>query len=169
MYVLFFITQIAFPIFILYLILAFITGAPFVPSTDKTARTMIDLAHTKTGQTVIDLGSGDGRLLQLAAAQGAKAVGIEMNPYLVIFSKIRALLSPYRNKITVRWRNLWKTNLSQADVIFIYLLPWRMDTLAKKLKKECKPGTLVVSNSFLFPHWKILRQDSTNHVYVYKV
>jgi len=71
--------------------------------------------------------------------------------------------------VTVRWQNFWHTNLSDADVVFVYLLPWRMEKLAAKLKKELKPGTLIVSNSFIFPNWKILRQDKATHVYVFRV
>lgn len=160
-YLLFFIFQICFPLFLLFLVLAFVTGAPFVPSTNAVARCMIEMAHLQKDQTVIDLGSGDGRLLALAQQAGACAIGLEMNPFLVLYSRLtgkRAL-----------WKNLWTADLSGADVVFIYLIPWRMDKLAAKLKRECKPHTLVISNSFIFPHWKILRKDAAHHVYVYRI
>jgi len=165
----FLIVQLSFAAFIFYLGLAFLTGAPFVRSKIKTAEVMIAFSHIKKkGAIVYDLGSGDGRLLFLAAKEGAYAIGLEINPFLVLLTKIRILFSPYRRRIRVRWKNFWHANISDADVIFFYLIPWRMDKLKDMLQKQLKPGTLIVSNSFIFPGWKILQQDSPTHVYVFK-
>ena len=166
---LFLLIQLTFAGFMLYLLIAFVTGAPYVPSHMDRAKRMIALASLTKKSVIYDLGSGDGRLLFLAAGQGAAAVGVEMNPYLVFYTKVKAFFSPYRNQIRVNWENLWKTNLRHADVVFVYLLPFRMGQLAAKLKKELKPGSLVITNSFIFPGWPILRQDSAHHVYVYQI
>lgn len=167
--ILFLIIQLGFFFFLFYLCLAFVTGAPYVPSGNPTAEAMIRLAHITSGTTVYDLGSGDGRLLLLAAQKGARAVGFEINPFLVLWSNLRALFSPYRKATKTIWKNFWRANVSGADVVFVYLLPWRMEALGKKLQKELKPGALVVSNSFIFPGWRILRQDPKAHVYVFQV
>jgi hypothetical protein len=167
--VLFLILQTLFALYLVYYIVAFISGAPFVPTADNTARSMILQAHLRPGMTVYDLGSGDGRLLSLSAQKGAKAVGIEINPILVVYTWLRFLFSPYRKCVSVRWQSFWKSNMNDADVVFIYLLPIRMEKLEKLLSKKLKPGTIVVSNSFIFPHWKALRQDPANHVYVFRV
>lgn len=161
--------QLAFAGFILFLCLAFVTGGPFVPSNKNSVRAMITLARLRPGQTVIDVGSGDGRVLFEAAKEGVKAIGIEINPYLVHYTRFRAFLGPYRGNIAVRWKNLWETDLSVADVVFVYLIPWKMDVLADKLKRELTPGSLVVSNSFIFPNWPIIRRDKKHHIYVFKV
>lgn len=153
----------------LFLCVAFVTGGPFVPSSKKAVAAMIKLAHLKPGMVAYDLGSGDGRLLVAAAAKGAKAVGIELNPYLVLLSHIRVLLSPHRDSISVRWGNLWSTNLRKADIVFVYLLPWQMDKLQHKLALELKPDSLVVSNSFIFPHWKTCYKDMLHHIYAFRV
>lgn len=155
--------------FFLFLCLAFVTGGPFVPSNKGAVEAMVNLAKLRPGQTVIDAGSGDGRVLFEAAKQGAKCVGLEINPYLVLYTRIRAFFGPYRGMITVFWKNLWAAELSRADVVFVYLIPWKMDVLAEKLKKELKPGTLVISNSFIFPRWKIIRKDPAHHIYVFTV
>lgn len=174
--ILFLIIQLGFVIFFFFLILAFVTGAPFVPSTKPTAETMIRLAHIKPSMTIYDLGSGDGRLLFLAAREGATAIGLEINPFLVLFTWFKKMLSKRpktginpADRITVHWKNFWNANLSDADIVFVYLLPWRMEKLAAKLKKELKPGSLIVSNSFIFPNWKIIRQDKAHHVYVFRI
>jgi len=137
---------------------------------------MIELAHIQEGDIVYDLGSGDGRLLFLSADKGAAAIGFEINPLLVFWTWLQKTLSlRYKtgfnpvNHVTVRWNNFWNVNLSNADVVFIYLLPWRMEKLKKKLLSELKPGALVVSNSFIFPQWKVLRSDEKTHVYVFEV
>jgi len=166
---LFSIIQLLFALLIFFLTIAFVTGAPFVPSTKPTASSMIRLAHLKPGMTVYDLGSGDGRLLFLAAKEGGAAIGFEINPFLVVFSWIKKMASKERDRIGIRWQNFWQADFSKADVVFVYLLPWKMEKLAKKLQKELKPGSLVVSNSFIFPKWKILREDQRNHVYVFRV
>ena len=150
---------------VFFLVIAFLTGAPYVPSTHSVARSMIDLARLKKGMIVYDLGSGDGKLLLLAASGGARAVGIEINPFLVLLSKLRSI----GKNISVHWGSFWHADLSDGDILFIYLLPWRMENLAKLLITKAKPGTLVVSNSFIFPNWKIIRHDKINHVYVFRL
>src|SRR3989344_5032965 len=83
--VLFLTIQLGFAILIFYLCIAFITGAPFVPSTNPTAHAMIRLACIKPGMKVYDLGAGNGNLLFLAAKGGATAIGLEINPLLVFW------------------------------------------------------------------------------------
>lgn len=169
MAILFLILQLLIAGFFLFLCLSFVTGGPFVPSSKRAVEAMIRLAELSPGQTVIDVGSGDGRVLFAAATSGANAIGLEINPYLVWYTRLRALLGQYRGRITVLWKNLWKADMSQADVVFVYLIPWRMEDLAEKLEDELKPGALVVSNSFIFPGWKIVREDRGNHIYVFRI
>ena len=107
----------------------FVTGAPFVPSTNESTSALIRLSKLRPGMNLYDLGSGDGRLLFEAARKGANAYGIEINPFLVLYTKIRVLFSPYRKLITVRWGNFWNALLMDSDVVCIYLLPWRMEKL----------------------------------------
>lgn len=163
------IIQLGIFVFITYLCLAFLTGAPFVPTATRTAESMIKLAGIKPGMTVYDLGSGDGKLLFLAAKNGATAIGLEINPLLVFFTYLKILCSPYRKRIRVRWKNLWKADIHDADVVLMYLVPWRMQQLEALLKKQLKKGSLVVSNSFIFPNWKIEKEDTKNHVYTFQI
>ncbi len=161
--------QLLFASLFFFLCLAFVSGAPYVPSNKRAAEAMIRLSKLKKDTRVIDLGSGDGRLLFLAAKQGASATGFEINPYLVLLTQLRALFGHYRGSVSVSWTNLWKARISDADVVFIYLLPWRMEELAKKLSSELKVGTLIVSNSFIFPNWKIVDKDEINHIYAFRI
>ncbi|OGG01821.1 hypothetical protein A2Z33_01025 [Candidatus Gottesmanbacteria bacterium RBG_16_52_11] len=169
MAIFFLIVQLGFLFLIIFMTLAFLTGAPYVPSSPKAASAMIRLAKCRRGMTVYDLGSGDGKLLILAAATGARAVGIEINPYLLVYSLIRAWLSPYRRQIRVIWRSFWSCRLTDADIVFLYLVPWRMERLEKHLIKKLKPGTVIVSNSFMFPTIPKIAADAENHIYAYRI
>ena len=155
--------------FFLYLCIAFMTGGPFVPTRNSSVDAMIRVAGIRNGMTVVDLGSGDGRVLLAAAREGAYAVGFEINPYLVWYTRLRAFLSPQRGMISVYWKNLWRADISRADIVFVYLIPWRMKELAGILNRQLKPGSLVISNSFIFPDWKVIRKDTVNHIYVYRL
>lgn len=165
----FLIIQSVFFFLILFLVVAFITGAPFVPTPDSAARIMIKISQIKPGMKVYDLGSGDGRLLFLASEMGAISTGFEINPFLVFYTYIRSLITGSRNTVRIRWCNFWNADLSDADVIFIYLVPWQMEKLEKKLKNGCKPGTIIVSNSFVFPSLDPINQDIRNHIYTFRI
>jgi predicted RNA methylase len=161
--------QILFAILFFYLCLAFITGAPFVPSSKPASESMMHLAHIQKGQIIYDLGSGDGNLLFMAASRGAIAKGLEINPFLVLLTGIKSLFSPYRNQIHVYWKNFWTTDITDADIVFIYLLPWKMEILEKKLISKLKKGTIIISNSFIFPNLKCIRKDTKNHVFAFRI
>lgn len=165
----FLIIQLVFALFFFFLVLSFYTGAPFVPSKSKSARRMMELAHITKGTRVIDLGSGDGKLLFLAASYGAIATGFEINPFLVILTNFKAVFSPYRTRVHAIWKNFWKADLSKADVILLYLIPWKMEQLEQKLLKETKQGSKIVSNSFIFAHIPCTAKDEDNHVFVFTV
>ncbi len=165
----FLVMQLLFALLFFYLALAFLTGAPFVPSTNTVSVTMVNMAQLKKGNRIYDLGSGDGRLLFLAAARGAKTIGLEINPYLVLYSNLKAMFSPFRKTVRTYWKNFWATDFTNADVVFVYLLPWKMEKLEKKLLKEMKPGSKIVSNSFIFLHLPCTKKDPINHVYLFTI
>ncbi len=174
--ILFTVLNLSFALLIFFLTLAFVTGAPFVRSNKIAVDAMIRLAKLKPGMKVYDLGSGDGTLLFRAADLGAIAVGLEINPFLVLWTWIKKTLSQRSktgfnpvNRITVRWQNFWRTDIHDADVVFVYLLPWRMDTLETRLKTQCKPGTIIISNSFIFHTLTKDGIDSQAHAYSFTI
>ncbi len=169
MELIFLVFQILFAVFFLYLCVAFVTGAPFVPSTQKTSECMIALSGCKAGENIIDLGSGDGRLVRLAAAKGAHALGVEINPFLVWYSRIVSLFIRHQGTARFIRSNFWSTDLRNADIVCVYLLPWKMERLEQKLIAECKPGTRIVSNSFVFPALPCIAKDEALHVFVFRI
>ena len=120
---------------------------------------MLDLAEIRPGEKVLEFGSGDGELVIRAAQKGAQAVGVEINPLLVWYSRrrIRKLRLPSAKII---FGNFKKYPLSRANIIFMYLRPSTIAKIKEKLGKETSPGTRIVSNTFTIPGWKyILEKD----------
>ena len=114
---------------------------------------MLDMAKVTPKDYLIDLGSGDGRLVITAAKRGAKALGIEYNPDLVKLSKRAAANAGVSDKASFVKADLFKTDLSQAQVISMFLLSTLNRRLRPKLL-DLKPGTRIVTNTFDLGDWR---------------
>lgn len=143
----------------------FFWGAPFIPSGQRTAQRMLDLAGVRPGTRFIDLGSGDGRLVLLAAKRGATAVGVELNPWLVCWARRRARRAGLSHTAIFRVGNLWREDLSGYDVVAVYGLDQMMGPLEAKLRRELKPGAVVVSHAFHFSGASPVREEAGVAVY----
>ena len=143
-------------------------AAPFVPTSPERVKVMLELAELKPGMKVYDLGSGDGRFLIGAAGLGAEAVGVEIDPFVLLLSRIRIFFSPHRDRIRVRWGSLWKASFHDADVIFVFLMPWNMTKFQRMLEGQLKPGALVISGVFEFPEWDPYKRLDGLKVYAYR-
>lgn len=144
-----------------------IKGAPFVASKPERIATMIDLANIKEGTRVVDLGSGDGSILIAAARRGAIGAGIEMNPFLVPYSRWRARRAGLENRIIFIRGNIKNYPIYDMDVVFLYLLPSFLRKISIKLSSELKPGTRVISNGFPISDWMpIAKKDG---VFLYHI
>src|SRR5438270_414315 len=93
-------------------------GAPYLPTMSHQRQVALKLLNLKRGQTLYDLGCGDGRMLRLAAQQGLSAVGYELSPLLFLIAKITTW--PYRRRVKVHLGDYWKADLSKADGIYIF-------------------------------------------------
>ena len=155
-------------VFLIFCCAGCISAAPFVPTTAAVARRMVELAEVEEGARVYDLGSGNGSLLFLAAQAGARAIGYEMNPFLAALTMLRARFSPLRGRIAVRWASLWRADVSDADAVLVYLMPYRMKKLSRMLRAQLKPGAVVVSNSFRLADWAPEKMDAESGIYVYR-
>ena len=97
---------------------------PYVPATtiqlENMQRALKTFAHKKSGNKLVDIGSGDGRIVHLAAQNGYKAHGIELNPWLVLYSKYRSLRLGIRSTATFSRQDLWKSNFDTYDSIVIF-------------------------------------------------
>jgi cyclopropane fatty-acyl-phospholipid synthase-like methyltransferase len=113
---------------------------------------MLALAGTKPNDHLVDLGAGDGRIVIAAAREfGAKALGVELHPDR--FSIIRNSATSLKPNLSVVRQNLFQTDLSNADIVTMYLLPSVNAALRKKLERELHSGARVVSHDFSVPDW----------------
>lgn len=140
-------------------------GAPFLPTLTQHVPKALDLVNLKAGQTLLELGSGDGRVLAAAAERGITAIGYELNPLLVLYSRLRT--RRYGKKVRVVWGNFWKQKLPQSDGIFVFLLAPYMTKLDKKIVQECRKPVKLVSFAFEIPDKKPVKVESGLYLYEY--
>lgn len=136
---------------------------------------MLDMAHVHAGDTVYDLGSGDGRVLITAVQKfGARAVGIEIDPDLCEKAKARIKSMGLDDRITIVHGSVLRTDLRPADVVTMYFLTLSNEKLRPNLEK-LRPGTRVVSFQFPIRGWKPLEAQIVNvanverTIYVYQI
>jgi precorrin-6B methylase 2 len=146
----------------------------YVPTPKDIVRRMLQLASLRRGETLFDLGAGDGRIIIEAVRRfGARAVGVEIDPERI--SRIRERLNATKTQSELIEANLFHVNLSSADVIAIYLSDSANAKLAPKLKAELKPGARVVSLDYMLPGWMLEREVEVNtsgitrKLYLYRI
>ncbi len=150
--------------------------APYIPSPQVIVDRMLELARIRPGETVYDLGSGDGRVLITAARRyQAKAVGVELSPELCKSTTEKIERMGLQSQVMVVHANLLKVDLSSADVVTIYLLTSSNSRLRPNLEKYLHTGARVVSNDYEIRGWTAketvsLKVDGTSHnIYLYEV
>lgn len=126
----------------------------FVPTSEAVVDQMLSLARVTSNDIVYDLGSGDGRIVILAAQKyGARGVGIEIDPRLVATARQVAREGEVSHKVQFIEGDLFDADISSATVVTLYLSPSVNARLEPKLKKELRPGTRVVSHQFPIGRW----------------
>lgn len=128
---------------------------PFVPTPEVVVAEMLKQAKVNKDDVLYDLGSGDGRIVITAAQEfGTKGVGIDIDPELVKKSQENAQKAGVADRVKFLEQDLFKTDLSEATVVTLYLLPDVNLKLRPKLLSELKPGTRVVSHNYDMGDWK---------------
>jgi protein-L-isoaspartate O-methyltransferase len=142
-------------------------GAPFEPTDRDALNRMIRLSRVRKGDKVADLGSGDGRVVtEFAKIPRVKeAHGFEINPFLVVVSKMRIKKLGLEKKAFIHWKNMWGQNYREFDVISVFQISYIMERLGKKLKREMKKGSRIVSNVWKFPNLKLKKSENNVHLY----
>ena len=131
-----------------------VRGAMFFPTSVRNTEVMVDIALLHHDDRIVDLGSGDGRILIACAERGIRARRIQINPVLVLFSRAAIRRAKLENLAVVHWKSFWGVDLAPFNAIFIYGMPRFMGDLRKKLERELRPGTKIVANISPFPGWK---------------
>jgi 16S rRNA A1518/A1519 N6-dimethyltransferase RsmA/KsgA/DIM1 with predicted DNA glycosylase/AP lyase activity len=140
-------------------------GAPYLPTRRAQAQAALDLLELKKGQTLYELGCGDGRVLKQAAEKGMNAVGYELNPVLVMVAWMNTIR--YRQQVKIIWGDFWRADLSKADGIFVFLLDRFMTKLDDKMKREITKPIKLVSYAFKIPGKKPVKYKAGMYLYEY--
>ena len=156
-------------VIILFLFLLFdaFLDLPYVATQRRKIDVIMKFAKVKKGETVVDLGSGDGRLLFACAQKGARAIGYEINPLLIFITLLHAKLKGLSDNIVVIRKNLWKADLEVADVIFVYAKRKTMPKFEDFVYKNAKSGTRLVVNTNPFPNKKPQKEE--DKIFLYKI
>ncbi|AMY08279.1 arsenite S-adenosylmethyltransferase [Luteitalea pratensis] len=124
----------------------------WVPTPAAMVEVMLDLARVTPQDVVVDLGSGDGRMVISAARRGARARGVEYNPEMVRLSKRRAIEAGVQDRVTFVEGDMFEADIADATVMVVFLLAETMQRLQPRIL-ALRPGTRIVSNTFGFPEW----------------
>lgn len=139
-------------------------GAPYLPTTKKQSLAALELLDLKKGQVFYELGCGDGRVLKLAARQGMKCVGYELNPLLALIARLNTWR--YRDEVKIICDNYWRANLSEADGVYVFLLKRYMTKLDKKIISDMQKPMKLASFAFEIPGKS--PESKKNGVFLYK-
>ncbi len=151
-------------------------AVPFVPTPPEIVEKMLQIAEVTSDDRVYDLGSGDGRIVIMAAQKfGARAIGIELDPKLVEESQKKIADLGLGKRAQIIQGNMFESDFRPATVVTLYLLTVVNERLRPVLEKQLRPGTRVVSHDFEMPGWKAEKAEKvtsanglSHTVYLYR-
>lgn len=143
--------------------------SPWWRTNKKVARKAFKLVNLTEEDVVFELGSGEGRALMIAAKEfGARGVGIEIDPLRYYLSKLLVWKNGLTNKIELKRGNFFKYDISEASVVFVYLVPKALERLRPKFERELKKGTRIVSYKYEM-NLLLVKEDKENELRLYTV
>ncbi|KAG1697121.1 hypothetical protein DVH05_017505 [Phytophthora capsici] len=149
--------------------------SPFVPAKLQAVHAMLQVADLQSGEVLVDVGSGDGRIVIEAAVRCpdiGKAVGIELDEALVRLSRPTAL----RERVVIVYADFMEVDMIDADVVVMFFLPH--DEIAELLQQKLRPGTRVITYVFQIAQWKpektiptvpFMTEKGSSSIYLYRV
>ena len=169
----FWITQIVLGLCLVALVSSYLSvfwGAPWAPTSLRTAERMLRMAKLQPGQTLVDLGAGDGRIVILAARRhGARAMGVEIDPIRCLLANVAITLFGVRARAKVYHANMNTFDLSPADVVTLYLLQGTNQRIKPQLLEQLRPGAKIVSHAFSIDDWVPVAIDERRRIFVYEI
>ena len=140
-------------------------GAPYLPTLTPQVKAALELSELKAGDTLLELGCGDGKVLIAAAKLGINAIGYELNPFVAIVAWLRT--RKYKSKVRVVFGNFWTADWPKVDAVFTFLLPKYMTKLDGKMSAYKHKPTKLISNAFAIPNKPINAQINGVNLYLY--
>jgi tRNA A58 N-methylase Trm61 len=159
------------PVLLLILPLAFVSASvaqqrpevPYVPTDDRVVAEMLTVANVGKNDVLYDLGSGDGRIVITAALKfGTRGVGVDIDPERVKEANENAAKAGVADRVRFVQQDLFQTDIREATVVTLYLLPAVNMRLRPKLLTDLKPGTRVVSHNYDMGDWAPLKTIIVN-------
>jgi hypothetical protein len=172
------------PALLLILLLACVTAStaqqrpevPYVPTDDRVVAEMLAIANVGKNDVLYDLGSGDGRIVITAAKKfGTRGIGVDIDPERVKEANANAVKAGVTDRVRFVQQDLFQTDIREATVVTLYLLPDVNLRLRPKLLSDLKPGTRVVSHNYDMGDWAPLKTvvvtlpEDTHTVYYWVV
>lgn len=141
------------------------TGSPYIPSKDKQIKKMV--AYIKKDDVVADMGAGDGRLLIASVEAGAReSHGWEIEPIVWLNGWLNIRKLGLNDQVNLVFGDMWRADLSRYDVVFVYQLERFSERFVEKCKKEMKPGSIVVANTYPIEGLALEKRDGKLFVYL---
>lgn len=156
-----------------YFLFCDLVGVPFVGTKKQFLDEIFKEIKLKRKQTLVELGSGDGRVLIYASKKfGLKSIGYEINLILVCLSRILIYLS-HAKTAKVLNKSFYNANIQNADIIFLFLMTKTIKKIFPKLEKEVKKGAIIISHGFKIPGFeknqvKVIKRDPFS-TYFYRI
>ncbi len=155
-------------VILLSIVLPSFVGGAWSPTSMRRVRAMLEMAKLAPGETLYDLGAGDGRIIITAAREfGARAVGIEIDPLRAALCNWRVFLGRLGDRVRVERANFFDVNLRDADVVTFFLSQGAADKLKDKFSAELRPGARIVSHRRPLPGWRPAAVDERFGLYLY--
>ena len=153
---------------LLWILIPAFYGLPSKPTRPDRIRAALKLVKLQPDEVIYDLGAGDGRVLMIAAKEfESKAIGLEIGPVQCLLIWLRIVVGGLSKRVQIKLANFYKSDLSDADVVFIYATSQELLKLAPHLEKQMKPGSRLVSISADFPAWEPSAFDEHELIFAY--
>ena len=146
-------------------------GAPWVPTWKKDFERITKLARLKPGETFVELGCGNGRVCRaIAASTEARVLGVELSLLQFLVAWAQAKATRLKN-IRMKFGNAFAQDLSNVDVVYMFLMPETYEKIRSKLEKEMKPGSRVITYVWGIPGWdasEVSDVQGSQKIYLYQ-
>ena len=147
-----------------------LAGLPYIAAQPERIRRALEMAQLQPGETVYDLGAGDGRVLVIAAnAFCAQGIGIEISPLQSLLARWNVRRQGLGEKIKIRREDFYRADLSEADVVYAYMTSRQAEKIRPVLERQLRPGTRVVAVSFEIAGWQPDEFDEQNLLSLYRM
>lgn len=146
--------------------------APWLPTRRRDLQRIVDIGGMGPDDLIYDLGCGTGGpLFYIAKTTGARAIGVELSPFVWFIGWVRSLL-PANKNVRIRFQNLFQTDISDATMIFVYVLPDNAHKVTEKVLRDAPAGIPIISNTFEIPGLEHIRTDKPTEndlpIYLYR-